>query len=39
MGERRNWFVEERERFTVAFGGQLVVVLASYGGEVGGGSG
>ena len=39
MGERRNWFAEERERFTVAFGGRLVVLLASYGGVGGGEAG
>ena len=43
VGERRNWFAEERERFTVALTGQMVVVLASCGaaggGEAGGGSG
>jgi hypothetical protein len=38
VGERRNWFAEERERFTVALGGWLVVVLASCGGA-GGSSG
>jgi len=38
MGERRNWFVEERERFMVALGGWLVVVLASCG-RAGGSSG
>ena len=39
VGERRNWFAEERERFTVAFGGRLVVLLASYGGVGGGEAG
>jgi hypothetical protein len=35
VGERRNRFAEERERFTVALGGRLV----AYRGEASGGSG
>jgi len=39
VGERRNRFIEERERFTVALGGRLVAYCGGAGGgEAGGGS-
>jgi len=37
VGERRNQFAEERERFTVALGGRLVAYCGGEAGDEGGG--